>query len=92
MIYPIESAEKVSAGKTAKEVNVGFRAFLIRNCSESETVYFRDSHADGAACTADNGFPVPPGETLAVPLRAGKLSLIATADAEVRLLYIGEGW
>lgn len=92
MIYPIEAAEKVSAGTTAKNAETGFRAFLIRNCSDSATVYFRDSYGDGVACTANNGFPVGPGETLPVPLRAGKLSLIATAEADVRLLYIGEGW
>lgn len=92
MIYPIEATEKVSAGTEAVDVEAGFRAFLIKNCSSSATVYFRESYGDGEACTANNGFPVSPGETLTVPLRAGKLSLIATAEADVRLLYIGEGW
>lgn len=92
MIYPMEQTEKIEAGTAAKEVSTGFRAFLLKNMSDSATVYFRECYGDGLACTANNSFALGPGETTPVPLRAGKLSILATATAEARLLYIGEGW
>lgn len=92
MIYPMEQAEKVTAGTSAKEVNTNFRAFLIKNMSDSATVYFRECHQDGLKCTVNNSFALSPGEAAPAPLRAGRLSIMATAEAEVRLLYIGEGW
>ena len=92
MIYPIESAEKVSATTTAKTVETGFRAFLIKNASTGATVYFRDCYADGAAVTDANGYALSPGESVPVPLRAGRLSVKATDAADVHLLYLGEGF
>ena len=91
MIYPIVGEEKIAVGTTAVNVEVNCRAFLIKNNSDSATVYFREAQ-DGKAATADEGFALAAGETCPVPLCARTLSLIASAEADVRMLYIGEGW
>ena len=91
MVYPIESTEKVAVGKAVVNVQVNCRAFLIKNNSDSAKVYFGETK-DGAEVPAESGFALAPGETCPVPLRAHTLTLIATGDADVRLLYIGEGW
>ena len=92
MIHPIIGEEKVSlrAGEAA-EVAVNCRAFLIKNNSDSAKVYFGEA-LGGEAVTIDTGFPLAAGESYSVPLCAHTLSLVASADADVRLLYIGEGW
>lgn len=92
MIHPIIGEEKVSlrAGEAA-EVAVNCRAFLIKNNSDSAKVYFGEA-LGSTAVTTETGFPLAAGETCVLPLCAHTLSLIAAADAEVRLLYIGEGW
>ena len=91
MIHPIIGEEKVSLGaNVATEVAMNCRSFLIKN-SGSTTVYFREAQ-DGTAVTADTGFALAAGETCPVALCAHTLSLIAAAEGEVRLLYIGEGW
>ena len=91
MIHPIIGEEKVSlsAGATA-EVAVNCRAFLIKN-NGTATVYFREAQ-DGKAATVDTGFALAAGETCMLPLCAHTLSITAEAEADVRLLYIGEGW
>ena len=91
MIYPIESTEKVAVGKAVVNVQVNCRAFLIKNNSDSAKVYFGEAK-DGAEVTAESGFALAPGETCPVPLRAQTLAMIASADADVRMMYIGEGW
>lgn len=91
MIHPIIGEEKVTVGTTAVNVEVNCRAFLIKNNSESATVYFREAR-DGKAATADTGFVLAAGESCPVPLCAHTLSLAASAEADVRMLYIGEGW
>ena len=91
MIHPIIGEEKVRVGTTAVNTAVNCRAFLIKNNSASGTVYFREAQ-DGETVTADTGFALAAGETIPVPLCAHTLSLIASAEADVRLLYIGEGW
>ena len=92
MIHPVMNTEKVTiAAGAATEVAINCRSFLIKNNSTNTTVYFREVQ-DGVAATADNGFALSPGETLEVPLCVHTLSLFAAAEADVRLLYIGEGW
>lgn len=92
MIYPIVSTEKVVVSKTAVNVPVNCRAFLIKNNSDSAKVYFGEVGENGEAVTEDRGFVLGPHETYPVPMRAHTLSLVATADADVRMMYIGEGW
>lgn len=92
MVYPIESTEKVAVGKTAVTVPVNCRAFLIKNNSTSATVYFGEAGENGEAVTADRGFSLAPGEKFPVVIRARTLSLIATENADVRMMYVGEGW
>ena len=92
MIHPIIGEERVllHAGEAA-EVAVNCRACLIKNNSESAKVYFGE-RLGGTAVTPDTGFPLSAGESCSVPLCAHTLSLIASEEAEVRMLYIGEGW
>ncbi|MBR2927542.1 MAG: hypothetical protein IKC24_00085 [Oscillospiraceae bacterium] len=92
MIHPIISSEKVTVGTAAVSVPVNCRSFLIKNCSTNATVYFTEYENGGGAATAETGFPLSPGETCPVTLNARTLSLIASAQADVRLLYLGEGW
>ena len=91
MIHPIVKTEKVrvSAG-AASSLDVNFGAFLIQNNSTNATVYFGEGSE--TAVTAENGFALVPGETLTLPLCCKTLSLVASAEADVRLLYLGEGW
>lgn len=91
MIHPIIGEEKVTVGTSAVSVEVNCRAFLIKNHSDSATVYFREAQ-NGEAVTADSGYALAPGESIHIPLCARTLSLIASAEADVRLLYMGEGW
>ena len=91
MIHPIIGEEKVTVGTTAVNVEVNYRAFLIKNNSTSATVYFCEAK-DGAEATAETGFALSAGETCPVLLCAHTLSLVASAEADVRMLYIGEGW
>ena len=92
MIHPIVKTEKVTVhAGAATAVEVNFVAFLIKNNSTGATVYFSEG-ADGVAASAENGFALAPGEMLALPLCCKTLSLAASAEADVRLLYIGEGW
>ena len=92
MIHPIIGEEKVSlrAGEAA-EVAVNCRAFLIKNNSDSGKVYFGEA-LGAAEVTTDTGFPLAAGESCPVTLCAHTLTLISAADADVRLLYVGEGW
>ena len=90
MIHPIVKTEKVTVNAGAASlVEVDYCAFIIKNNSTNATVYFC---GDGETASAENGFALAPGETLAMPLNCMKLSLAASAAADVRLLYIGEGW
>jgi len=88
MIYKIEKVRKLSVGTAAVEEELCCQAFLIENNSEGATVYFRDKDADNIDCTADNGYALGPGSRLDLPLCARQLSLVATAQADVRLLIL----
>ena len=85
MAFKIHSSEKISVNTSATTVPTAYRTFLIANPS-SATVYFTEA-SDGTVCTAQNGFPVLPGETLPIPFSAEILSVTATASGEVYLLY-----
>ena len=90
MIHSIVKTEKVAVNTgAATTVEVNFCAFIIKNNSTNATVYFC---GDGETASAENGFALSPGETLAVPLCCEVLSLSASGAADVHLLYIGEGW
>ena len=91
MIHPIIGEEKVTVGTSAVNVGINCRAFLIKNNSDNATVYFCEAQ-DDVAVTADSGYALAPGESIHIPLCARTLSLIASAEADVRLLYMGEGW
>ena len=91
MIHPIVKTEKLSvSADAASSLEVNYSAFLIQNNSSSATVYFGEGSE--TAVTAESGFALSPGETLALPLCCKTLSLVASSEADVRLLYIGEGW
>ena len=88
MLYKMEKVRCLSVGTAAVEEELCCQAFLIENNSESATVYFREKDADGIDCTEDNGYVLRPGTRLDLPLCARQLSLIATAQADVRLLIL----
>ena len=88
MEYRIESVKVLSLGTTETEVELGCSAFLLENCSEDATVYFKEKDYDGVAVTASNGFALAPG-MMPVVLCGHCLSLIASdADTDVRLLVL----
>jgi len=88
MIYKIEKVKKLSVGTTAVEEELCCQAFLLENNSETATLYFRDKDADNIDCTADNGYALAPGSRLDMPLCARQPSLVATCEADVRLLIL----
>lgn len=88
MIYKIEKVKKLSVGTAAVEEELCCQAFLIENNSAEATVYFREKDADGIDCTEENGYALGPGERLDLPLCARELSLVASAQADVRLLIL----
>lgn len=88
----IEKVEKLAAGTTARDVEVNRRSFYLANASDSALVYFKERSEDGKACTAANGFILPPKTIFPRPLCAKTLSVLASAaDTDVRILYVGEG-
>ena len=89
MSYQIEEVRVLSLGTTAATVELGCLGFLLENNSEEATVYFREKDADGANCTADNGYALLPGERTETVLAARALSLVASAaETDVRLLIV----
>lgn len=84
MAFVIEKAEKISVTTTAKDVNIGFRSFLIKNVGE-KTVYFKEK--DGIAVTVDNGFALGPGEMIPFALSAKVLSIKGEAASTVSVMY-----
>lgn len=84
----IESAEAVSVGTTAKEVETHFRSFLLANASADKVIYFCNGEKKATAAAA---FPIPSGVTLDIPFTADKISVIASgAGADLRILYIDD--
>lgn len=84
----IESAEAVSVGTTAKEVETHFRGFLLANASADKTIYFCNGEKKATAAAA---FPIPAGTTLDIRFTADKISVIASgAGADLRILYIDD--
>lgn len=88
MFCKIEQVKKLSVGTAAVEEELSCQTFLIENNSETATVYFRDKDADNTDCTAENGYALGPGSRLDLPLCARLLSLVATGEADVRLLIL----
>ncbi len=92
MNYKIEEILPLTVGTAAQDAEIRYQGFLLENNSASATVYFRDREADGAACTAANGFALGPGERLETVLTARTLSLVASAaGTDVRLLIVEAG-
>ena len=77
----------VSVTTTAQDVDIRFRDFLMVNNSEA-TVYFREKAKDGKAVTAQTGYALPPKSQLPHAITADVLSIIGSAAADVRLLFI----
>ena len=82
----IGRVEAVKATTTAKDLDIGYRTFLIQNLSEA-TVYIKNKDY-GGKMTAENGFAVLPKTTLEKTLSCETLSIIASGEADVRILYI----
>lgn len=88
MSLMMERTQKVTASAAAQDVEVACRSFLMVNTSENAVVYFKEKEDDGKAVTADTGFALLPGQTTPMPLNAKTLSIMATEEADVRLLYL----
>ena len=88
----LEKVVAVSAGTTAKDVEVRGLACLVQNNSDSATVYLREKRSDGTAASSSNGWRLAPGETLPFPVVAMTLSVVASAaSTEVRVMILDEG-
>ena len=85
MAFVIEKTEKLSVTTTAKDVNVGFRSFLLKNADESKALYFKEK--DKVAVTVDNGFMLGPGEMIPVALSAKTLSIKGEAALNAYIMY-----
>lgn len=86
MAFNIESTKKITANTSAKTVLTASRTFLICNASEEAIVYFRNN-SDGVSCNAGTGFPLFPKQTTTVTISSPTLSVCATDEASVYLLY-----
>ena len=84
----IESAEAVSVGTTAKEVETHFRGFLLANASTDKTIYFCSGEKKATAAAA---FPIPAATTLDIKFTAESISVIADdSGADLRILYVDD--
>lgn len=84
----IERIDCLSAGTAPLSRDIGLRPVIIENLSAG-AVYFREKAEDGVDCTAANGFCVPAGTVLDVPIAVETLSVTAAADSsDVRLLIL----
>lgn len=90
MAWRIKKDLVVDVTTTAKDVNIGFQDFLMANNSES-VVYFREKTLDGKAVTAKTGFALQPKSATPYPMTADTLSIIGSAAADVRILFVGHG-
>lgn len=77
----------VSVTTTAQDVDIRFRDFLLVNNSEA-TVFFREKAKDGKAVTAQTGYALLPKSQLPHAITADVLSIIGSASADVRILFI----
>ena len=77
----------VSVTTTAQDVDIRFRDFLLVNNSEA-TVFFREKAKDGKAVTEQTGYALPPKSQLPHAITADVLSIIGSASADVRILFI----
>ena len=77
----------VSVTTTAQDVDIRFRDFLLVNNSDA-TVLLREKAKDGKAVTAQTGYALPPKSQRPHAITADVLSIIGSAAADVRLLFI----
>lgn len=84
----IGRVEVVAVTTKAQDVDLGFRSFLIQNNSEDAVVYIKEKSRDKADVTSANGFSIWPGETLNHVLSGKTLSILGSAAAEVRIMYL----
>ena len=90
-MYKIEKVVTLTAGTTAKTVEVHGLACMIQNLSDSATVYFKEKRDDGKAATSSNGYALGPGKETQIPLVAMDLSIVASAaSTDVRVLILEE--
>ena len=80
----------VAVTTTAKDVPIGFQDFLMVNNSDA-VVYFREKTLDGKAVTEKTGFALQPHTATTYPMTANTLSIIGSAAADVRILFVGHG-
>ena len=87
MAMKIAKIVKIAAS-TAKDVDIGYRTFLIENADSGENAadaYFREKSGDGTAVTSTNGWVLAPGESTSVPMTAKTLSV---KGADIRILML----
>ena len=68
-----------NVGTTAKDISLGYRAFLLRNTHATNSLHFREKTVDNTAVTSSNGFTLAAGECTPIVLRADKLSVLGSA-------------
>lgn len=84
----IGRVEVVAVTTKAQDVDLGYRSFIIQNTSEDAVVYIKEKHQDKADVTTETGFSIWPGETLNNVLSGKTLSIIGSAAAKVRIMYL----
>ena len=77
----------VSVTTKAQDVDIRFRDFLLVNNSEA-TVYFREKGKDGVDVTAKTGYAMLPKTQLPHAITADVLSILGSASADVRILFV----
>ena len=92
MTYKIEDVKVLSVGTEAQDAELCYQGVILENNSSTATVYFREKEADGAYCSAANGFALGPGERMEQILTARCLSLVASGEStDVRMLLVDLG-
>jgi hypothetical protein len=87
----IEKVKTLTLGTSAQTVDVGGRACMVQNLSESAVIYFKEKREDGKPVSASNGYAIGPGKEMQIPLVVMDLSLISdTASTDVRVLILQE--
>ena len=84
MNWNIQGGEKVTAGTAAKTVKTAYQAFILENNSAND-IYF------GLGTATTDSMCVKAGTMFPFVLTAEELSVISTADSDLRILYVVRG-
>lgn len=81
---------KVAVTTSAQTIPVKCRDFVLCNTADA-TVYVKELETDGKAVTVDTGFAILPKTMTRFSLNAQQLSVIGSAAADLRILFVEEG-